>query len=105
MIDQSFFVSSTVQKRTVELPDGKKHDLFFKEIPAVEFRRFSLAEQSDDENVRIGSIGKLICVSLCNEDGSPAITFEQAMMLKANAMNAIFAQVLIVNGQGDKKKD
>lgn len=105
MIDQSFFVSSTVQKRTVELPDGKKHDLFFKEIPAVEFRRFSLAEQSDDENVRIGSIAKLICVSLCNEDGSPAITFEQAMMLKAGAMNAIFAQVLIVNGQGDKKKD
>jgi hypothetical protein len=105
MIDQSFFVSSTVQKRTVELPDGKKHDLFFKEIPAVEFRRFSLAEQSDDENVRIGSIAKLICVSLCNEDGSPAITFEQAMMLKAGAMNAIFGQVLIVNGQGDKKKD
>lgn len=105
MIDQSFFVSSTAQKRTVELPDGKKHDLFFKEIPAVEFRRFSLAEQSGDENVRVGSIAKLICVSLCNEDGSPAITFEQAMMLKANAMNAIFAEVLIVNGQGDKKKD
>ena len=105
MIDQSFFVSSTAQKRTVELPDGKKHDLFFKEIPAVEFRRFSLAEQSGDENVRIGSIAKLICVSLCNEDGSPAVTFEQAMMLKAGAMNAIFAEVLIVNGQGDKKKD
>lgn len=105
MIDQSFFVSSTAQKRTVELPDGKKHDLFFKEIPAVEFRRFSLAEQSGDENVRVGSIAKLICVSLCNEDGSPAVTFEQAMMLKAGAMNAIFAEVLIVNGQGDKKKD
>lgn len=105
MIDASFFVSSAAQKRAVELPDGQTHELFFKEIPAVEFRRFSLAEQSEDENVRVGSIAKLICVSLCNEDGSPAITFEQAMMLKAGAMNAIFAQVLIVNGQDNKKKD
>jgi hypothetical protein len=105
MIDASFFVSSTAQKRTVELPDGEKYDLFFKEIPAVEFRRFSLAEQSADENVRIGSIAKLICASLCNEDGSAGITFEQAMTLKAGAMNAIFSQVLIVNGQDNKKKD
>ena len=105
MIAQSFFVSTTVQKRTVELPDGEKHDLFFKEIPAVEFRRFSIAEQSEDENVRIGSIAKLMCASLCNEDGSAGITFEQAMTLKASAMNAIFEQVLIVNGQDNKKKD
>lgn len=105
MIDKSFFVSTEVQKRTVELPDGQKHDLFFKEIPAVEFRRFSLAEQSDDEGVKIGSIAKLICASLCNEDGTPAITFEQAMMLKASPMNAIFSEVLIVNGQGNKKKE
>jgi hypothetical protein len=105
MIDKSFFVSTEAQQRTVELPDGKKHELFFKEIPAIEFRRFSMAEQSEDENVRIGSIGKLICASLCNADGSPAITFDQAMSLKASAMNAIFEQVLLINGQGNKKKE
>ena len=105
MIDSSFFVSTEVQSKFVELPNGQKHELFFKEIPAIEFRRFSLAEQSEDENVRIGSIAKLICASLCNADGTPAITFEQAMTLKAAAMNAIFAEVLSVNGQGNKKKE
>lgn len=105
MLDQSFFVSTEIQARTVELSDGKKHELFFKEIPAVEFRRFSLAEQSEDEDVRIGSIAKLICVSLCNQDGSPAISLEQAITLKADAMNAIFSQVLAINGQGSKKKE
>jgi hypothetical protein len=46
----------------------------------------------------------LICASLCNEDGSAAITMEQAMKLNAPAMNAIFEQVLFVNGQGAEKK-
>lgn len=105
MIDSSFFVSTEVQKRTVELPDGQKHELFFKEIPAIDFRRFSLAEQSDNEDVRASSLAKLICASLCNEDGTQAITFEQALNLKASAMNSIFAEVLAVNGQGSKKKE
>lgn len=104
MIAQSFFVSGEVHKRAVKLPNGETHDLFFKEIPATEFRRFSLSEQSPDEDVRISSIGKLICASLCNEDGSAAITLEQAMKLNAPAMNAIFEQVLFVNGQGAEKK-
>jgi hypothetical protein len=104
MIDKSFFISGEVHKRSVTLPNGEAHELFFKEIPAVEFRRFSLAEQSEDENIRVGSISKLICASLCNEDGSSAITFEQAMQLNAPAMNAIFEQVLSVNGQGATKK-
>jgi len=104
MISQSFFVSGEVHKRSVTLPNGEVHDLFFKEIPATEFRRFSLSEQSTDEDVRISSIGKLICASLCNEDGTPALTVEQAMKLNAPAMTAIFEQVLFVNGQGAEKK-
>jgi hypothetical protein len=105
MIDKSFFVSTEVHAREVELGDGAKHTLWFKQLPAIEFRRFSLAESSDDEDVRIKSIAKLLCASLCNEDGSPALTVAQAMTLTAPAMNAIFEQVLDVNGQGSKKKD
>lgn len=104
MLDKSFFVNSEVQARKVLLGD-QEHELWFKEIPAIEFRRFSLAESSEDENTRIASLAKLIVACLCNPDGSAALTLEQALKLNAGAVNAIFEQVLIVNGQGNKKKD
>lgn len=99
MLDKSFFVSTELQEREVELADGSKHVLYFKELPAIEFRRFALAEASDNENVRATSIAKLIAASLCDADGKLAITFEQALNLKASAMNSIFEAMLEVNGQ------
>lgn len=99
MLDKAFYVSTELHEKEVELADGSKHTLHFKELPAIEFRRFSLAEQSDNENVRATSIAKLIAASLCDADGKPAITFDQALNLKASAMNAIFEAMLEVNGQ------
>lgn len=99
MLDKAFYVSTELHEREVELADGSKHSLHFKELPAIEFRRFALAEQSDNENVRATSIAKLIAASLCDADGKPAITFDQALNLKASAMNAIFEAMLEVNGQ------
>lgn len=99
MLDKSFFVSTELQEREVELADGSKHVLYFKELPAIEFRRFALAEQSENENVKAASVAKLIAASLCDADGKLAITFEQALNLKASAMNSIFEAMLEVNGQ------
>lgn len=105
MLDSTLFVSTNVQERTIKLPDGKKHVLYFKELPAVEFRRFYLASQSADEDVRVFAIAKLIAAALCDSDGKPAITAEKASELKAGPMNAIFEALLDVNGQGEAKKD
>jgi len=99
MLDKSLFVSSEVQEKKVKLTDGSEHTLYFKELPAIEFRRFALAEQSNDDDVRATSIAKLIAASLCEADGKPAITFDKALQLKASAMNAIFEAMLEVNGQ------
>lgn len=99
MLDNAFFVSTDIHEREVKLPDGSKHTLYFKELPAVEFRRFALAEESDNDNVRSSSIAKLIASSLCEPNGKPAITFEQAMTLKAAAMTSIFEAIIDVNGQ------
>lgn len=104
MLDDSLFVSATVHERDVELPDGKKHKLYFKEVPATEWRRFAMAERSDDEDARVNSVVILITSSLVNADGTPGITFERASMLKPAPMNAIFSAVLEVNGQGGQKK-
>ena len=85
------------------MPDGSKHTLHFKELPAVEFRKFQLAEASDDEDVRSSSIAKLIAASLVEEDGKPAITLKDAAKLNSAAANAILAAILDVNGFGKAK--
>jgi hypothetical protein len=99
MLNESFFVSNQVQEKKVKLSDGSEHTLYFKELPAVEFRRFALAEQSENDDIKAASVAKLIASSLCEPDGKPAITFEKALQLKASAMNAIFEVMLEVNGQ------
>lgn len=93
-----FFVSTEVHARKVKLADGSEHDLHFRELPSSEFRRFHLAESSDDEDVRISSMAKLIAASLCEVDGKPAITVKQALQLKPAAANALIDAVLSVNG-------
>jgi hypothetical protein len=99
MLDKSFFVSTELQEREVKLPDGTKHTLHFKELLNIEWQRFALARESDNQNVREAAIAKLIAASLFTPDGKPAITFEQALNLKVSAMNSIFEVMLEVNGQ------
>jgi hypothetical protein len=101
-MDQSLFISDTVHERDVTLPDGTVHKLHFKEIPAVEFRKFYNAEQSKDEDVQAASMSRLIAASLCEPDGKPAITVAQAKKLRTAAMNAIASVVMEVNGFGAK---
>jgi hypothetical protein len=101
-MDQSLFVSDAVHERDVTLPDGTVHKLHFKEIPAVEFRKFYNAEQSKDEDVQAASMSRLIAASLCEPDGKPAITVAQAKKLRTAAMNAIASVVMEVNGFGAK---
>lgn len=95
-----FFVSSAVHERPITLSDGSTHVLYFREVPAGEYRRFAIAESSDDEDVRVGALAKLIAASLCEADGTPAMSFEQALQLKPAAASALLEAVLEVNGQG-----
>lgn len=101
-LSESLFVSDKIHARTVKLPDGSEHRLHFKELPATEFRKFHIAEQSKDEDARAGSMAKLIAASLCEPDGKPALTYKRALQLNTAAANAIVAEVLSVNGMGDR---
>jgi hypothetical protein len=105
MMDESLFVSDKLHERTVELTDGSKHVLHFKELPAVTFRAFHLAEKSSDEDVQAGSMAKLIAASLCDPDGKPAMSYAKALTLKPAAANALVQEILAVNGFGDKAKN
>lgn len=105
MLDSSFFVSTNVQERQVTLQDGKKYTLYLKELPAVEFARYFNAVNSKDENVQLLASVNLIAAGLCDMDGKPTITVEQAALLKPGPLGAILDALRDVNGLGDEKKD
>lgn len=104
-LDKALFVSAEVFEREVELQDGTKHVLHFKQLAAVEFRRYLNATNSLDEDVAAACMAKLISQSICEPDGKPAVTFKQALQLTPNAERAISAAVLDVNGMGKKKDE
>lgn len=102
-MDNAFFVAAGPVPRQVELPDGSTHTLHFKQLPGIAFRRYHMAESSADEAQRVESILHLICESLCEADGKPALTITKARQLTAGAMGALFTAVLEVNGYAGKK--
>lgn len=95
---EGFFVSVEVHERKVTLADGSEHVLHFRELPVTEFRRFALAERSEDDDVRVGSMSQLIAASLCEPDGKPAMSFEEAARLKPKVASALFEAALSVSG-------
>lgn len=102
MLDDSLFAGSDLHMRDVEI-DGKTHELWFKELPAVEFIRFHSLTSSADQDVRAGAAAKLIAACVVSPDGKPAMAYEKALTLKTKPLNAIFAAVLEVNGGSSGK--
>lgn len=98
MLPASLFISDLIHEKTVALPDGSEHVLHFKELPAVEFIKFSRLAQEGSEDARAGASAKLIAASLCEADGKPAMKYEQALKLRTPALNALFAAVMEING-------
>ena len=101
-LSSAFFIDEQVQERTVKLPDGSEHQLHFKQLPASEFRRFFMAMNTKDEEALTGATCRLIAASVCNPDGSRAMTEKDAARLSAMAERAISEAVLDVNGMGQK---
>lgn len=99
---QGFMVRAEAQARTVQLPDGTKHELHFKQLPAAAFRGFfnAVARRNEEEQSR--AMAQLIAQSLCTPQGEPALTVEQALQLTVAAERALTEAVLDVNGLGEK---
>lgn len=105
-MDAAFFAKDAVTPREVKLPDGSVHVIHFRELPAVEFRKFQIAEQSENTETRAASIAQLIAASVCEPDGKPAMTVKRAMQLNSYAANELVRHILEVNGiTADAKKD
>lgn len=105
MLDASLFVSEQLHERPVTLADGSVHQLKFREVTSAEMRRYQIAESSDDENVRVGSMAVLIAASVMNPDGTPAMTADKARTLKPHVTNALMREILDLNSIGAKAKN
>lgn len=103
MLDKALFTSGEVQEHEVKLSDGKVYRLHFREASAIEFRKFFLAERSKDEDKQAASIAHLIAACVCEPDGKPAMTYEQASRLKPDAANAIFNVIMSMNRPEDSE--
>ena len=102
-LDKSLFVSANVHERDVTLADGTVHPMHFREIPNSKFRRFQLLELSDDIEQRVRAPAELIAASLCEPDGSDAITLDEAATLKPGVARALVTVIGEVCGFTAKK--
>jgi ATP-dependent exoDNAse (exonuclease V) alpha subunit len=98
MLDDAFFASTTLHERPVTLADGSTHRLHFRELTATQVRAYQIAEKSQDDQISAAAIAKLIASSVCEADGTPAMTYERAQQLKPRAANALVDEILQLNG-------
>ena len=98
MLPASLFTGAQVHERDVELADGTKHRLHFRECSAAVFRRFFEASESKDDETRFAAHAHLIAGSLCEPDGKAALTFERALELKMGVQAALMKVIYEVNG-------
>lgn len=104
-LDATLFVSEQLHERPVELADGSKHVLHFREVSSLAMRRYQMAEHSEDEDVRASSMAVLIASSVMNHDGTPAMDVAKAQMLKPQVTNALMRAILDLNNIGAKEKN
>lgn len=103
MLDASLFITSEIAERTIELGDGSKHVLFFKQLPNTAFEKYAIWCASADEDVVATASARLLALGLCDADGKAVIDAERAEQIKRPVMQRIVSALLDVNGYGTKK--
>jgi hypothetical protein len=102
-LNDSFFISTAPIPREIELPDGSKHTLYFKELESSVFERFHEQRASDDAAVRYGATAALIAAAVCEPDGTPSMNATRAMSLKPKVKMLLQDTILEVCGFTGKK--
>lgn len=103
-VSSSLFADGEVLEKEVELGDGKKHCMFFKELSHVQYTQWLQRLHSSDPEKRDQANSFLIAESLVCPDGSPAITIEKAHTLKPGVVKALGDVIGRINGFGEQGK-
>lgn len=96
MLDNKLFITAlAIVAHEVTLA-GEKHTLYFKELPVKTF--FDLSMKLSQPERRLLAAQELVYLSLCNEDGSEALTLERVGDLKLSVLFELVAAAQTVNG-------
>lgn len=101
MFQASDFIAPTIHERMVVLGDGAEHAVFFRELPATEFKRYFMWQNSPDEDVRAGAEARLVARGVCGPGGEDVLTVEQAARLKLAVLGNLVRALMDVNGGGE----
>lgn len=101
-LNASCFASDKLEERAVELGDGTTQVLYFKHLTTTAFERYAIWRNSADDEVVAASSARLIAMGLCEPDGAPVLTEEQAAQLKWPVALRLVTTLLEVNGHGRK---
>lgn len=100
MLTAKYFIEDKVEERSIEFADGTVDVLFFRQLPNSAFERYAIWCNSADENVVATASARLVAMGLCEPDGKPAITPEDAERIKRPVLQRIVKALLEVNGYG-----
>ena len=99
------FISDKLEEREVEMDDGSVEIVHFKHLPNTAFERYALWCSSKDEDVVATAAPRMLVMGVCETDGAPALTQEQAERIKRPTMLRVLAKLMDVNGYGKKAAD
>jgi hypothetical protein len=97
-------IGDAVVEREVEMVDGSKAVMHFRELPNTAFERHAIWSSSKDEAVQASAAARLVSMALCEPDGKPALTVEQAERIKRPLLVRLLNVVFEVNGMIKPKK-
>lgn len=105
MLDQSLFTTHEIEQHEIELPDGNTHRFNFKPLNAADYSLTLVAFMGDDMDARAHAFTRAIAKSLCDDDGKPTITYEQAATLKPEVFNRLWDTVFKMNYLNSVEED
>lgn len=93
MLNQAFFMGVEVVEKEIELGDGSKHMLHFRRVDSLRWKQYQVDIGSQDARRMAEAVHRLVMWSLCDAKGNPVLTWEQALSLKPEVLDAMWAAV------------
>jgi hypothetical protein len=97
MKTDKFFTSGGVQEKAVEMADGSVEKLPFKKVGSAEWTRFQAGMASQDAEQMSTAMLRLVWFSLCEPDGSQALTWDQVKQLDQTVLMSMYSAAMAVN--------
>lgn len=104
MLNEQFFISDEIAEKEIELADGSKHILHFKQLPNTAFEKYAMWLNSADEDVVSKASVRLLVMGLCDAEGKAVLNAEQAERIKPTVVKNMVKALFDANGYGAKAK-